>query len=740
MVAFSQPKIKNVSNSLVTNRLQNLERERKQLEAVLGQNPDWRAFLEAQRRRAAGLPGGVLSDAAATALANNQVVVRYLKVVEELKALNASLPVPSEAPSKPEPTPESERVAKQRTASIEPPTSPEPAPFRTRVSMKPPQPETKPSSAQAARPVMPRPGHTDDLTLIRRIDRALAAQLNDIGVWTFEAIANWDRHEVRRVRDELDLGKRIWRENWIEQAALQHMRLALPAPSKQLADDQRPKMMAGDVTAVPRQRIKVGRKPKRLPAPAARRFVYIRGVSDSTAEGMRSAGVKSLADIANWSRADVKWFQAILGEEARISRDQWIEQARLLSNGVWTRYALRVVGGETRQLVKQPAALVASPVAAGVPKKDLTENVKAAEPQHPATESVAVSGPPVREAPPVAKPREIVVTDAAAISTERFDPMRSLTTKIALGKLKRPPPDLGWQRRHPMHLERQRGVLLPVPQRGKSTANTRGVSAVSLMQALSDVGSDKKRIGEVRTKAKKPASAAGAVEPTPDEVQDANFEPGAGELSEQELSDLVAADDWNDADALVVRRVEDEPSVSPTPPPPFADDAASSLPNVPFEKSHANETPTDFAGANDQTEDQDDFSWGNEAEVTIVSRPRENKVADRDNMLPAAALAEKPAPSIPSARERIGQSPELIARRLQGAHDADDDLDADHAGYRDSVEEATVTIIRAEASETDAGSVVRTDIANDVGDKDESKRVRAVKKIGSKFLKALTGD
>jgi predicted flap endonuclease-1-like 5' DNA nuclease len=764
MVISSQLKFENESNSLVTNRLQNLERERERLEEMLDGNPVWRAFLEAERRRAARLPGGVLSDATATALANDEMVVGYLKVVEEITSLKAKLPESIEAQLEPELEPEHSTLPLS-AASVEPPPTPEPipepAPFRTRLSMKSPVTSNKPPAVQTdMQPLQARPSHADDLTMIRGIGRALAARLNEIGVWTFEAIANWDRHEVRRVRDALDLGKRIWRENWIEQAALQQMRLAEAAvllpegvattskPQVDVEADQRagdqPRTTFADVKPAGQQRGKVGRKRKRLPAPGMHRFVYIRGISDSMAEEMRSAGVKSLGEIVNWSRADVKWFQAILGEEARISRDQWIEQARLLSSGVWTRYALRVVGGETRQLVKQPVPLVAvaksSKKYVGLTAPEKCEDTVIA----PMATAVVAS----LVAPVVAQAQEIVVADAGSVLTERFDPMRSLTTKVTLGKLKRPPPDLGRQGRHRVHREPQRGVVLPTQQGqeaknatapaaeadvspetapstvqlGREAANTSVAPAASLMQALSDPRPDETLIAD-------------------QEISERIAEAGTGELSEQELSDIVAADDWSDADALIIRRVDAEPSVSPMPSLRLADDATSSLPNAMTDTSPVIETRAAGAvGPIDQLEDEADLAWGDEAAVTIVSRARPNDGIGRENEVSAKAAAETPVRSMPPVRERLKHLPELIARRMPDARDADDDYGVDHAGYRDPVEEATVTIIRAEASETDAGSIVRTDVANDVGAADEPRSVRSVRKIGSKFLKALTGD
>ncbi len=61
---------------------------------------------------------------------------------------------------------------------------------------------------------------SDDLTSIRGIDRGLAERLHAIGVTTFVQIANWDRLTLLEVSTALNLGRKISRENWVEQAKL----------------------------------------------------------------------------------------------------------------------------------------------------------------------------------------------------------------------------------------------------------------------------------------------------------------------------------------------------------------------------------------------------------------------------------------------------------------------------------------------------------------------------------------
>jgi predicted flap endonuclease-1-like 5' DNA nuclease len=61
---------------------------------------------------------------------------------------------------------------------------------------------------------------TDDMTLIGAIDEALAEDLGRLGIVAFAQIASWSKGDVARVSKALGLGRRICKENWIEQAAM----------------------------------------------------------------------------------------------------------------------------------------------------------------------------------------------------------------------------------------------------------------------------------------------------------------------------------------------------------------------------------------------------------------------------------------------------------------------------------------------------------------------------------------
>jgi hypothetical protein len=71
---------------------------------------------------------------------------------------------------------------------------------------------------------------SDDLARIRGIDRALAGHLAARGITRYGQIAAWRADDVRDVAASLGLGRRISRQNWIEQAALLDLRRRADAP------------------------------------------------------------------------------------------------------------------------------------------------------------------------------------------------------------------------------------------------------------------------------------------------------------------------------------------------------------------------------------------------------------------------------------------------------------------------------------------------------------------------------
>ncbi len=73
----------------------------------------------------------------------------------------------------------------------------------------------KPQSLMAASPKKQGP---DELTRINGIGPVLKKKLNNLGIDTFQQIADFSKADIDRVNGELSFKGRIERENWVKQA------------------------------------------------------------------------------------------------------------------------------------------------------------------------------------------------------------------------------------------------------------------------------------------------------------------------------------------------------------------------------------------------------------------------------------------------------------------------------------------------------------------------------------------
>ena len=75
-------------------------------------------------------------------------------------------------------------------------------------------------------------------------------------------------------------------------------------------------------------------------------------------------GVTRYSQIANWSPSDTSRFDRLLGFEGRIARENWIEQAQILSKGGETAYRAR----HARRAAKPAASRLADAIQARAAK------------------------------------------------------------------------------------------------------------------------------------------------------------------------------------------------------------------------------------------------------------------------------------------------------------------------------------------------------------------------------------
>ena len=224
----------------------------------------------------------------------------------------------------------------------------------------------------------PEPGPAQDLKRIRLIDADLEAGLNKLGVRRYEQIAAWMQPDVKRVGGALGLGGRINQENWIEQAqvlakggetyyatrrARGEAASAAPTPdegerrpaasaaaSAPPAVSERAAFASGQAsafapTSATAATVLAGSLPPTVPirpaAPAAHdNLLRISGIDVEVEKLLTSQGVTRYSQIAHWSPADVERFDRQLGSAGRIGRENWIEQAQILSRGGDTKFSL----------------------------------------------------------------------------------------------------------------------------------------------------------------------------------------------------------------------------------------------------------------------------------------------------------------------------------------------------------------------------------------------------------------
>lgn len=116
----------------------------------------------------------------------------------------------------------------------------------------------------------------------------------------------------------------------------------VPAPEPQRAPVQDSAPPARDVSHLRSVRSEAlrGQEASRPPG-AVDDLKRIRGVGVLIERKLNSLGVTSYEQVANWTGADIERVSHILDFKGRIERENWIEQARILSTGGQTEFSRR---------------------------------------------------------------------------------------------------------------------------------------------------------------------------------------------------------------------------------------------------------------------------------------------------------------------------------------------------------------------------------------------------------------
>ncbi len=248
-----------------------------------------------------------------------------------------------------------------------------------------------PTPAAAAAPAVAPPASSDrpigmardDLQRIAGINTEVERLLNVQGVTRYAQIADWSPSDMSRFDRLLGFEGRIARENWIEQAqilskggetayardyARRNSEAARPA---RLADAIQGRAAEAAAQAAPASVV-----PERTPREdlstlrSVRSEAYrgsdpaqgvgigaglgrpsddlkrIRGVGVLIEKKLNALGVTRYDQVANWTQSDIERFSEKLDFNGRIERENWVEQARILSAGGQTEFSQRVDRGE----------------------------------------------------------------------------------------------------------------------------------------------------------------------------------------------------------------------------------------------------------------------------------------------------------------------------------------------------------------------------------------------------------
>jgi predicted flap endonuclease-1-like 5' DNA nuclease len=331
-----------------------------------------------QPRPATGGAAGVVADVAVAAAAGPQMPSRQalppLLGTREANELNVAGPAAVASPQSPlAATPPAAALLQADTTATTGPDSP---------------PGVLAPSAQVAVPVRRGlPAAHDNLRRIGGIDAATEQRLAAQGITRYSQIASWSPAEVERLERQLAINGRIARENWVEQAqilsrggdtafAREFDRRAPADPSSvpprpvkladaiqehaAKADEDSARAAQAELGSLRSVRSEAYQTPE--PGPEAAQKVAaqnkvarsnrandlkrIRGIGVMIENRLRSLGVVSYEQIANWTAEDIDRVSQTLDFKGRIERENWVEQARILASGGATEFSRRVDRGE----------------------------------------------------------------------------------------------------------------------------------------------------------------------------------------------------------------------------------------------------------------------------------------------------------------------------------------------------------------------------------------------------------
>ncbi len=193
-----------------------------------------------------------------------------------------------------------------------------------------PTKEEKKAQAQAARDSVRRKlkpaaaGAKDDLKLISGVGPALEKKLNELGIFTFEQVSEFDAEMVQEVNDAIEFFPgRVQRDDWVGQAKKLHQTKMSNPSALNTKNPSNPEDLK-----------------------------IVEGVGPKIEQLLKNGGVKTWRDLAGTSVDRLKSILDAAGDRYRIhDPSTWPEQAQLAADGDWEKlkeYQDFLDGGRTK--------------------------------------------------------------------------------------------------------------------------------------------------------------------------------------------------------------------------------------------------------------------------------------------------------------------------------------------------------------------------------------------------------
>ena len=175
---------------------------------------------------------------------------------------------------------------------------------------------------------------------------------------------NGRQSDIDALEKQLRTGGRIARENWVEQAQIlsrggdtrfsREFDGATPEQAQVKATrtdlgslrSVRSRAYQGAPEPGPEAAQRAGAQNRVLRGAISNDLKRIRGIGVLIEKKLNSMGVITYEHIANWTADDIDRVSQSLDFKGRIERENWVEQARILSAGGQTEFSRRVDRGE----------------------------------------------------------------------------------------------------------------------------------------------------------------------------------------------------------------------------------------------------------------------------------------------------------------------------------------------------------------------------------------------------------